>query len=109
MNLGLIGNPVKKSISPQLQKILFKELDLINFRYKKYDITPDNLPSFFEKFDKKKFDGINITIPYKETSLQFIHEVDSDAKILGNINCIKRTDNILKGYIKVHKLPTCTT
>ena len=47
---------------------------------------------------RKKFDGINITIPYKETSLQFIHEVDSDAKILGNINCIKRTNNILKGY-----------
>ena len=98
MNLGLIGNPVEKSISPQLQKILFKELDLSNFRYEKYKITPDNLPSFFEKFDNKKFDGINITIPYKETSLQFIHEVDTNAKILGNINCIKRTDNILKGY-----------
>lgn len=98
MNLGLIGNPIEKSISPQLQKILFKELDLSNFRYEKYEITLDNLPSFFEKFDNKKFDGINITIPYKETSLQFIHEVDSDAKILGNINCIKRTGNILKGY-----------
>ena len=93
MNLGLIGNPVEKSISPQLQKILFKELDLSNFRYEKYEITPDNLPSFFEKFDNKKFDGINITIPYKETCLQFIHEVDTNAKILGNINCIKRTDN----------------
>ena len=98
MNLGLIGNPVEKSISPQLQKILFKELDLSNFRYEKYEITPDNLPSFFEEFDNKKFDGINITIPYKETSLQFIHEVDTNAKILGNINCIKRTDHILKGY-----------
>ena len=26
MNLGLIGSPVEKSISPELQKILFKEL-----------------------------------------------------------------------------------
>ena len=38
MNLGLIGNPVEKSISPQLHKILFKELDLSNFRYEKYEI-----------------------------------------------------------------------
>ena len=53
MNLGLIGNPIEKSISPQLQKILFKELDLSNFRYEKYEITLDNLPSFFEKFDNK--------------------------------------------------------
>ena len=98
MNLGLIGNPVEKSISPQLQKILFNELDLSNFRYEKYEITPENLPSFFNKFDNKKFDGINITIPYKESSLQYMHEVDTNAKILGNINCIKRIGNILKGY-----------
>ena len=98
MNLGLIGNPVEKSISPQLQKILFNELDLSNFRYEKYEITPENLPSFFNKFDNKKFDGINITIPHKESSLQYIHEVDTNAKILGNINCIKRIGNILKGY-----------
>ena len=47
MNLGLIGNPVQKSISPQLQRILFKELELNNCAYEKHQIISDNLPSFF--------------------------------------------------------------
>ena len=36
MNLGLIGSPVEKSISPELQRILFKELELDNCTYEKH-------------------------------------------------------------------------
>ena len=98
MNLGLIGNPVQKSISPQLQRILFKELELNNCAYEKHQIISDNLPSFFERFKNGEFDGINVTIPHKETGLAFLDEVDNSVKILGNTNCIKRTGNMLKGY-----------
>ena len=98
MNLGLIGNPVQKSISPQLQRILFKELELNNCAYEKHQIISDNLPSFFERFKNGEFDGINVTIPHKETGLEFLDEVDNSVKILGNTNCIKRTGNMLKGY-----------
>ena len=91
MNLGLIGNPVQKSISPQLQRILFKELELNNCAYEKHQIISDNLPSFFERFKNGEFDGINVTIPHKETGLEFLDEVDNSVKILGNTNCIKRT------------------
>ena len=98
MNLGLIGNPVQKSISPQLQRILFKELELNNCAYEKHQIISDNLPSFFDRFKKGEFDGINVTIPHKETGLEFLDEVDNSVKILGNTNCIKRTGNMLKGY-----------
>ena len=98
MNLGLIGNPVQKSISPQLQRILFKELELNNYAYEKHQIISDNLPSFFDRFKKGEFDGINVTIPHKETGLEFLDEVDNSVKILGNTNCIKRTGNMLKGY-----------
>jgi shikimate dehydrogenase len=94
----LIGNPVQKSISPQLQRILFKELELNNCAYEKHQIISDNLPSFFDRFKKGEFDGINVTIPHKETGLEFLDEVDNSVKILGNTNCIKRTGNMLKGY-----------
>ena len=50
MNLGLIGSPVEKSISPQLQRILFKEFGLNDYVYKKYEVINDNLPSFFDRF-----------------------------------------------------------
>ena len=98
MNLGLIGSPVEKSISPELQRILFKELELDNCTYEKYHVVSDDLPSFFDRFKKGKFDGINITIPHKETGLKFLDEIDDNVKILGNTNCIKRAGDILIGY-----------
>jgi len=98
MNLGLIGSPVEKSISPQLQRILFKEFGLNDYVYKKYEVTNDNLPSFFDRFKSGDFNGINITIPHKEAALRFVDTLDRSAEILGNINCVKRTENMLAGH-----------
>ncbi|MBC8226931.1 MAG: shikimate dehydrogenase [Candidatus Marinimicrobia bacterium] len=98
MNLGLIGSPVEKSISPELQRILFKELELDNCTYEKHHVASDDLPSFFDRFKNGKFDGINITIPHKETGLKFLDEIDDNVKLLGNTNCIKRVGDILIGY-----------
>ena len=98
MKLGLIGNPVDQSISPELQRILFDVLNLQGYTYKKNDISHEELSSFFDAFKAGSFDGINITIPHKENGLQFVDELDEKAEILGNINCIKKTGEHLKGY-----------
>ena len=98
MNLGLIGNPVKKSISPELQRILFKELELNNCVYEKHEVVSDNLSTFFDRFKRGEFDGINVTIPHKEAGVAFLDELDKNVEILGNTNCIKRIGNTLKGY-----------
>ncbi len=98
MKLGLIGNPVDQSISPELQRILFDVLNLQGYTYEKNDISYEKLNSFFDGFKAGSFDGINITIPHKEHGLQFVDELDEKAEILGNINCIKKTGEHLKGY-----------
>ena len=98
MKLGLIGNPVDQSISPELQRILFDVLNLQGYTYEKNDISHEELSSFFDAFKAGSFDGINITIPHKENGLQFVDELDEKAEILGNINCIKKTGEHLKGY-----------
>ena len=61
MNLGLIGNPVEKSISPELQRILFKELKLNNCVYEKHEVVSDNLSTFFDRFKR----GRLISIKYE--------------------------------------------
>ena len=98
MKLGLIGNPVDQSISPELQRILFDMLNLQGYTYEKNDISHEKLNSFFEAFKAGSFDGINITIPHKEHGLKFVDELDEKAETLGNINCIKKTGKHLKGY-----------
>ena len=56
MKLGLIGNPVDQSISPELQRILFDMLNLQGYTYEKNDISHEKLNSFFEAFKAGSFD-----------------------------------------------------
>ena len=49
MKYALIGNPVSKSISPELHKVLYKELDIKDCFLEKIQLTERELDSFFEK------------------------------------------------------------
>ena len=87
MNLGLIGSPVEKSISPQLQRILFKEFGLNDYIYNKYEVINDNLSSFFDRSKSSDFNGINITITHKEEALEFLDTHDNSSNITAYIYC----------------------
>ena len=49
MKYALIGNPVSKSVSPELHKVLYKELDVKDCFLEKIQLTERELDSFFEK------------------------------------------------------------
>jgi shikimate dehydrogenase len=42
--------------------------------------------------------GLNVTIPYKQTVIPFLNEVDIVAQTIGAVNCIAIKNSILKGY-----------
>ena len=42
--------------------------------------------------------GLNVTIPYKELVMPYLHELDEEAAAIGAVNCIKITDGKLKGF-----------
>ena len=89
MKLGLTGNPLGHSWSPQIHKYL------INEDYELWPLEEDQLDAFFEKRD---FDGINVTIPYKQTVIRYLDEIDETAERMQAVNCIVNTDGKLKGY-----------
>ena len=62
--LGLIGNPVEHSISPQLHNSLsmLKGLDLI---YVPLKVDKENLEVVVKVLKALEFVGFNVTIPYK--------------------------------------------
>ena len=59
MKLGLIGYPLGHSWSPEIHGLLIGE------DYVLWELKKEELDAFFEKRD---FDGINVTIPYKKKS-----------------------------------------
>ena len=89
MKLGLIGHPLGHSWSPEIHAFMIHEA------YQKWDLKEEEFVSFMQKRD---FDGINVTIPYKEKVIPYLDELDPSAKAVGAVNCIVNQNGRLKGY-----------
>ena len=42
--------------------------------------------------------GLNVTIPYKQAVIPYLHELDATARAVGAVNCIRIRDGRLKGF-----------
>ncbi len=47
---------------------------------------------------KREFKGINVTIPYKQTVIPMLDEIDGTAKAIGAVNTVVNRGGKLKGY-----------
>ena len=97
MKFALIGNPIDKSLSPQLHEILYEKLNIFNCSFEKIHLENDKLDNFFKK-DFALFNGINVTIPFKSSVVKFLDAIDDEAKILDNVNCIAKSNNMICGF-----------
>ena len=87
---GLIGEKLGHSFSPAIHG------KLADYEYKLYELSPEQLGSFLEK---KEYDGLNVTIPYKKTVIPYCDELTEAARSIGSVNTIvKRPDGTLLGH-----------
>lgn len=95
--LGLIGNPVEHSISPQLHNSLSKlmGLDLV---YVPLRVDKENLEVLVKALKAVDFVGFNVTIPYKRDIMKFIDDNTKEAILMGSVNTVKKLDGRLYGY-----------
>lgn len=89
MKLGLIGKPLGHSWSPEIHSFITKE------DYKLYELDEEQMHQFLHR---KDFDGLNVTIPYKQKVMKDLDEIDPMAEEIGAVNCIVNENGILKGY-----------
>lgn len=89
MRYGLIGEKLGHSFS----KIIHEKLA---------DYTYDLIPLSLEELDvfmrEKEFSAINVTIPYKETVISYLDEVDPKAAKMGAVNTVVQRNGKLFGY-----------
>ena len=79
VRFGLIGRTLKHSFSPQIHLVYG------DYEYKLIPLEPEQLETFFAKRD---FDGINVTIPYKQAVIPFLSSLSPVAERLGSVNTI---------------------
>ncbi len=94
---GLIGYPVKHSLSPAMHNAAFKALD-INAEYRLFPLKEDELKGFFAGLKKNNISGLNVTIPYKEKVSIFLNKISPEAGLIGAVNTIKAGHDKLEGF-----------
>ena len=83
----VIGNPIKHSLSPQLHKYWFGK-NKINAEYKKLKIDQKQIKKILDKIRKKQIEGINVTIPFKNSVIKYLDILEGDAKKTSSVNTI---------------------
>lgn len=98
---GLIGYPLSHSFSKKYFSEKFEKQKLLDHEYHLFPIeTIDEFPALIKKHTTLK--GLNVTIPYKESIIPYLDELDETAKEIGAVNCIRIINDSgvkkLKGY-----------
>lgn len=96
-HIGLIGYPLKHSISPDFQQAALDYYQL-DIRYELWETKPEKLQPAVAKIKEDQNLGANVTVPYKEAVLPFLDEVDDLANSIGAVNTIVKKDVRLLGF-----------
>ncbi|UCD22300.1 MAG: shikimate dehydrogenase [Chloroflexota bacterium] len=96
-SIGLIGYPIKHSISPFFQQAALDYYQL-DIHYQAWETTPEQLEEIVNKIRKPENIGANVTVPYKETVLPLLDEVDDLAGSIGAVNTIAKRADRLVGF-----------
>jgi shikimate dehydrogenase len=95
--LGVIGHPLKKSLSPVFQQAALDHLNL-GIMYEAWSTAPDGLKTRVIGLRAPAIVGANVTIPHKETIVGMLDEVDDLVRTVGAVNTIVNDDGKLRGY-----------
>ena len=94
---GLLGYPVRHSFSPLIHNSAF-EAKKIDACYLCFETKPENIKEAIEGIRVLNIQGVNLTIPHKETCLSHLDEIEKTAKLIGAVNTIVNRENRLIGY-----------
>lgn len=88
LRCGLLGEKLSHSYSPQIHNRLG------DYSYELFEVAPSDIEGFLAS---DSWDGLNVTIPYKETVFPYLDYVSDDAKEAGCVNTIIKHGGKLYG------------
>ena len=94
--VGVIGDPVQHSRSPQMHNaaILERKLDYV---YVPFHVRSGELQEAIEGFKALNVLGVNVTIPHKQTVMSILDDVSHEATLIGAANTLIFCDGRVSG------------
>jgi shikimate dehydrogenase len=94
---GLIGYPLSHSFSKAYFEKKFDRENILDAEFQNYSLEHiEEFPALIESIQDLK--GLSVTIPYKESIIPYLTELDETAQAVGAVNMIKFVDGKLIGY-----------
>lgn len=95
---GLIGKNISYSFSKNYFSTKFQDENILDADYENFDIQ--HIEEFQNIIESNhRLNGLNVTIPYKESVIPYLDRLSKKAKKIGAVNTIKITKSgKLKGY-----------
>lgn len=93
---GVIGYPVLQSFSPQYFAEKFQILGLHDFIYEAIEV--EDISTIRSLIQKGEWDGLNVTIPHKQSVIPYLDGLSDLAVKLNAVNTIKLEGQKLMGY-----------
>ncbi|HHZ02770.1 MAG TPA: shikimate dehydrogenase [Tissierellia bacterium] len=95
--IGLLGDPVKHSLSPLMHNTAFKALNL-DYVYMAFQVKEGFIKEGIEAVKTFNLEGFNLTMPHKQRVMEYLDEVSEEAALIGSVNTVKNIDGKLFGY-----------
>jgi shikimate dehydrogenase len=96
IRLGVFGDPVAHSLSPQMQNAALRACG-IDMQYARFHVRANELRSALMLLHRLDFVGINLTVPHKIAAFTQIDQADESATRAGAVNAIRVRDEKLIG------------
>jgi shikimate dehydrogenase len=94
--VGVIGHPVRHSLSPLLHNTAFAALGL-NWTSVAFEVAPGQAAGALEGVRTLGLAGISVTMPHKSDVAALVDECSAVATTLGAVNCVVNREGTLRG------------
>ncbi len=95
--LGIIGHPVRHSLSPVIQNAAIAECGL-DYVYVPFQVNSGSLASAVAGLLALGVHGYNVTIPHKTAIIEYLDELDESASDAGAVNTVLVREGRMIGY-----------
>lgn len=94
--IGVIGEPVSHSRSPQMHNAALAEAGL-DYVYVPFHVTAEAISNALTGFLAINVVGINVTLPHKQSVIPYLATISREAELIGAVNTLTFTDGQIHG------------
>jgi len=97
LKFGLLGENISYSKSPLIFKTIF-EIDGVIGDYDLIDMKENKAKSSLKMMMESDYNAFSVTVPYKQTVINFLNKIDPTAEKIGAVNSVVIDNGKLIGY-----------